>query len=311
MSSAVHATKIQIGREEGSPGQELNVYHWNYPEADSTGSIPARSTVIVLFHGFLAHGYYPTVRYAAEKLASAGYMVVAADLPGHGKSPGLKGFLPPPDDLIQTGVHIADYASSLLQCQESEKKIFLMGSSLGGAMAVAVAHHMQQSAESATAPTPSGVALLAPMLRLGIDTPTRYLLIFLAAIAPTLQAIPSSSTSMEKQYRDPQKRKECQEDPLSISGSTIRIGSARTCVELAQRMEEPGMASNFNVPCLVMVALEDVVVNPKGALDFYESCQSSDKTLKKYPALHGLLCEPSPLCDTIESDLLAWIQQRT
>jgi acylglycerol lipase len=116
---------------------------------------------------------------------------------------------------------------------------------------------------------------------------------------------------MEKQYRDESKRDECRRDELSISGSTIRIGSARTCVELAQRIEESGMASSFTVPCLVMVALEDVVVNPQGAIDFYDACQSTDKTIKKYPALHGLLCEPEPLCETIEKDLLEWIQQRT
>jgi alpha-beta hydrolase superfamily lysophospholipase len=113
---------------------------------------------------------------------------------------------------------------------------------------------------------------------------------------------------MEKQYRDPQKRSECKNDALSISAATIRIGSARTCVELACQIEE-----NFpliSVPFLLMVADQDVVVDSLGSLDLYKLCKSEDKTIKRYPALHGLLCEPMPLIETIENDMIAWIQKR-
>lgn len=307
---------VELGGHRHRPSRKLHVYHWNASNASSSSSSPA---IIVLYHGFLAHGHYPTVRYAAESLAAAGYTVIAADLPGHGRSEGLRGYLPPPDELVDLGVHVADYARSLTG--NPPAKLFLMGSSLGGAMALAVAHQLQQEEEEErqslsattnnTATTLAGVILLAPMLQLAIDTPTRYLLQGLAGLAPTWQVIPSSSTSMEKQYRDPQKRKECETDPLAVSGSTIRIGSAHTCVELARRVGEPSFAPGLAVPCLVMVATEDTVVHPQGARDFYQHCAATDKTLHEYAALHGLLCEPKPLCDQIHKDLLEWIQQRT
>jgi hypothetical protein len=41
-----------------------------------------------------------------------------------------------------------------------------------------------------------------------------------------------------------------------------------------------------------------------------EKAASSDKTMKRYPALHGLLCEPSPLVDTIESEIIEWMESR-
>jgi len=37
---------------------------------------------------------------------------------------------------------------------------------------------------------------------------------------------------------------------------------------------------------------------------------SKDKTLKSYPALHGLLCEPAPLLGIIEDDLIQWLVKR-
>jgi len=59
-----------------------------------------------------------------------------------------------------------------------------------------------------------------------------------------------------------------------------------------------------------MVGDEDVVVNNEGSFRLIEEAKSDDKTLKRYPALHGLLCEPSPLVDTIESDLVEWVNAR-
>ncbi|GKY96143.1 hypothetical protein MPSEU_000574300 [Mayamaea pseudoterrestris] len=182
-SLPVHEKTVAIGNK----GQELNIYHWNLPEKDESAPTVASSVVVVLYHGFLAHGNYPTVRYAAEMLAAAGYIIIAADLPGHGKSSGLRGYLAPPDELVQTGIDIARYASTLVPNYDKNTKMFLMGSSLGGAMALAVAHQMQQHQNQQqdtqrTTTALAGVVLLAPMLRLGIDTPTRYLLSILASI---------------------------------------------------------------------------------------------------------------------------------
>ena len=123
----------------------------------------------------------------------------------------------------------------------------------------------------------------------------------------TLAIIPSSSTSAEKQYRDPARRKECQEDELSVPGSTIRVGSALPAWSLLRKFEQ------FSVhlcPLLCMIGLQDVVVDNAGSLELMEVAASSDKTLKEYDALHGLLCEPEPLMDTIHADILTWLNER-
>lgn len=254
--------------------------------------------IVVIYHGFLAHGRYPTVRYAAELLAANGFAVIAADLPGHGKSPGTRGYLPSAETLVQDGIVVAEHAAKMY---DGNSKLFLLGSSMGGTIALSVAMKLGDRV--------SGVMLLAPMLAIDVNEPSRLLLKTLSYVVPTLSAIPSSSTSAEKQYRDAAKRKECEDDELSIPGSTIRIASASTCVELAKTMRTE--FSLISCPFLCMIGSEDVVVDNVGARELMEVSPSQDKTLKEYDALHGLLCEPSPLVDEIHSDLLAWLNERS
>jgi acylglycerol lipase len=273
-------------------GMDCCLHSWN---TDSSKEQPR--ALIVFFHGFLAHGKYPTVRYAAELLAANKYAVIAADMPGHGKSPGLRGYLPSADILIQDGLEIAEYATKIF----STVPLFLAGSSMGGTIALSVASQLGTKV--------AGVILLAPMLAIHVGEPARYVLKALSSVIPTLKIIPSSSTSPEKQYRDPEKRKECEEDELSISGSTIRVGSASTCVELAKEIHNT--FSSISCPFLCLIGTQDVVVDNAGSLELMKASPSQDKTLKQYEALHGLLCEPSPLVDRIHDDVLAWLDEHS
>lgn len=270
--------------------KELYVHCWE-------GSSDPPATIVV-YHGFLAHGQYPTVRYAAELLAAAGYRVVAGDLPGHGQSPGLRFYLPSVDELMADGVALAEYAATL--DATNNNKLFLLGSSLGGALALAVANKMANIV--------TGVVLLAPMLRLKVSSVERYLLQGLSFVASTLDILPSAATNGAKQYRDAIKRQECENDPHLNRSGTIRLGSASTCVELTHHVQAQFTA--ISTPLFIMVADEDVVVDNTGAEDLLAQAASEDKRLQRYPALHGLLCEPSPMVDTIQEDLLAWIQER-
>jgi acylglycerol lipase len=277
---------------------DLCIHTWNISK-DGDASQNPRSLAVV-YHGFLAHGRYPTVLYAAERMAAAGHAVVSADFRGHGKSPGLRGYLPSVEVLIEDAVGIAEYARSLLP-QDSKAKIFLVGSSMGGAIALSVAERLGVDKVA-------GLVLLAPMLRLSVSDPARYLLWGLSGVFPTWEIIPSSSSSAEKQYRDPVKRKECEDDELTIKSKTIMVGSASTCVQLANSLQEH--FDKVTCPFLLLVADDDVVVNNQGSLDLMEKAASGDKTMKRYPALHGLLCEPSPLVDTIENGIIEWMEAR-
>lgn len=86
--------------------------------------------------------------------------------------------------------------------------------------------------------------------------------------------------------------------------------SASTLVELAN-VTVGEHFGDVTVPFLCMVAKEDVVVKNEGSYRLMKEAASTDKKLKEYDALHGLLCEPKPLIDEIHRDLLAWITERS
>lgn len=277
-------------------GVDCILHTWNLTENPEA--------VIVVYHGFLAHALYPTVRYLAELLAKNNYAVFALDMPGHGLSPGKRGYIASADVLISHGLDVAEYAWNRYNKNgtKAKQKMFLCGSSMGGTIASMTAQKRNARFEV------DGVVLLAPMLKLSSQQPmTRYLLKGLAYMFPTAAIIPSSSTSGEKQYRDPVKRKEAEEDKLSVCGN-LRLASASTCLELCFSIADE--FQNISFPLLALVADEDVVVNNEGVVELMEKAKSKDKTEKHYKALHGLLCEPEPLINDIEADILEWISER-
>lgn len=238
------------------------------------------------------------MRYASSLLAENGLLVYGLDFPGHGASPGKRGLLTGVDDLIEDGVAVAIHAMT-----DSSKKgdlpLFLVGSSMGGAIALAVANRITD--------TVNGVVMLAPMLSLGVGSTARKALGWLNNIAPTVALIPSSATSPEMQYRDAERRAECERNTLTYKGY-MRPQSALTCVEFTTRIQQS--FRKVSVPFLCMIAEEDVVVDNSKAKELMKKSPSKDKTLKSYAALHGLLCEPAPLLGIIEMDFVQWLLER-
>lgn len=208
--------------------------------------------IALLFHGFLAHGMYPTVRYAAELLHNDNFAVLAPDFPGHGKSPGLRGYLPSSTTLVSDAVTVAEYAVKMYP----GIPFFLVGSSMGGCLALHAALELSHIV--------CGVVLLAPMLALSVSSLERTALQYLSYIVPTLRLIPSSATSPEKQYSDAEKRRECQDDELAIPGLRLRVASACTCVDLSFEIQTK--LDRIKFPFLCMIATHDVVVKNQGSL---------------------------------------------
>lgn len=278
-------------------GTQCYMHRWE----PSDGTNP--KALVVIYHGVGAHGAYPTVRYAAEFLSGSGFAVVAFDFPGHGRSEGIKGYLKSSDDLVEDGVAMVNYARSLYQ----NLPLVLCGSSMGGAIALLVAHRLNEI--SGTTDSMPFVILLAPMLKLNVSSLEHTGLQFLNYVTPTARLIPRNATDASVQYRDDEKRKECENDPLcGTPGQNIRIGTALACVETALNVSKA--FTSIQNPYLLLIADEDVVVKNEGAEDFHQTSASQDKTKLNYPALHGLLCEPSPLFEKIKSDILDWLEKR-
>ena len=301
--------KIALGA--GGYQGEIGWHVWQNTQGhdDTTNSTRGDGPLVIVFHGFLAHGTYPTVRYAAELCAERlpGAIVVAADMPGHGLSDGPRGYLAGGATglMEKFGLPVLDAARNKYN-GDGRRKIFLLGSSMGGTIAWQVALREPAGAIA-------GVCLLAPMLKLKVSAIEEQALGLLSLMIPTWNVIPSSSTSAEKQYRDTEKRAECENDSLTVKTTKICPASALTCVQLARTAlnNEDGAALQ-KFPVWIGIADEDVVVDKTGSFDLQQKILAAGGavTAPVYPALHGLLCEPSPLYDQITHDLLTWMKEQ-
>ena len=68
--------------------------------------------------------------------------------------------------------------------------------------------------------------------------------------------------------------------------------------ELVQTLD--AQVENVSCPCFVMVGDEDKTVDNRGAVDLVKKAGSRDMTIRRYPALHGLMGEPSPLVEQMQ-----------
>jgi len=175
-----------------------------------TGQKPLAANSLI--KRFLAHGRFPTVRYAAECLAREGYAVMSADFRGHGRTPsGLRGYIESPNDLVQDGVAMAQYAHKRLllnlegktngdETNRKKIKLFLLGSSMGGTIALSVAQRLQLTNNSNNIVVADGVILLAPMLKLKVNTLERYALRAAWTIGlGSWEILPNNATNSELQ----------------------------------------------------------------------------------------------------------------
>lgn len=209
------------------------------------------------------------------------------------------GHLESAETVISSGVAVVQHAQSSYPSME---KLFLIGSSMGGSVASSVANAL------APKMTAAGMVLLAPVLKLKVSTIEGCFLSGLSMVLPSVPLIPSSATDAKKQHREASEREECEKDELTCSGK-LRPGTARTLVDITSETQK--QFKSINCPFLLMIADEDVAVKNDGAEDLFQQSASEDKTKKHCAALHGLLCEPSPLFDEIKSDVLSWMMERT
>jgi len=158
-----------------------------------------------------------------------------------------------------------------------------------------------------------GLVLLAPMLAPAASPAARLLL---GALSYTplcrLALIPSAATSNEVQYADPAKIAEIARDTLSYKGS-LRVGSASAVLDLGKSAEES--LERVSCPFFCLLADREKVLGPAARLAAERlfanaSTAPALRHLKRYDALHGLLCEPEPLRSTIVADILAWLGER-
>ncbi len=261
----------------GSGGTELHVHVWQTPATPRA--------LVLLAHGFGEHaGRYGHV---AAALTAAGYLVVAPDHHGHGRSQG-------PRAQVSFPTAVADLDALLTQQHaiHPDLPVFLLGHSMGGAIALryAIAHQDRLA----------GLILSGPLVSVEAHPLAKLVGSLVARIlpgAPTVRldaALVSRDAAVVAAYRA---------DPLVHHGAIPAVTAAQFVAHANSIMRDAGRVT---VPTLLLWGTADQLCPPAGAEAVAASIGARDLTTHAYPGLyHEILMEPEQA--EILATIVAWL----
>ncbi|CDQ21389.1 lysophospholipase [Halobacillus karajensis] len=231
-----------------------------------------RATV-VLVHGAFEHsGRYQDV---IEQLHKDGYSVIYGDLPGQGHSSGKKGHIHSFEDYIHTILKWVEEA-------DPDKKIFLMGHSMGG---LAVVRTMETAC-----PNVDAVILSSPALGIlrKASLPLEVVSYLLNILIPGLRI--KASQNPEYITRNKEKIKAFQQDPLIIDKVSVRWYRE---FQKATKQAFTDIVCFPDIPLLVMQAEEDHMVKKEKTSEWFDRVPIKKKRYKQWPGMyHEIYNEP-------------------
>jgi alpha-beta hydrolase superfamily lysophospholipase len=244
--------------------------------------------VVVIAHGLAEHGG----RYdeLAGRLVDDGYAVYALDHRGHGRSPGHRANI---DRFSYLVTDLSTFVGRSAQ-RHPGAPVFLLGHSMGGAIATATALRIQGSLQ--------GLVLSGPALAAAeIVSPTKLAMVrMLSVVLPNVGALKLPAEAVS---RDPDVVSRYESDPLVHSGSI----PARTVAELLQAMARfPDEIAGLRLPMLIQHGTADSLVPLDGVRDVYRRATATDREFKTYPGLfHEVYNEPEK--DQVIGELRDWL----
>ncbi|ESW14694.1 hypothetical protein PHAVU_007G009500 [Phaseolus vulgaris] len=255
---------------------------------------------------FMCHGYAMecsiTMNSTGIRLAKAGFAMFGIDYEGHGKSEGVPGLVMSFDSVIADCIQ--HFTSVCEKAEYTKKMRFLMGESMGGAVALLLHREKPYYWD--------GAILVAPMCKIAEEMKPNSMVVSvlsaLSKVAPSWRIVPSPDV-IDMAFKEPKVREEIRANRYCYKGKP-RLRTAyellRVSTEIEKRLPE------VSLPFLVLHGEEDQVTDKAVSKELIDVAASTDKTLKMYPEMwHGLLYgEPPENLQIVFSDIIAWIEKR-
>jgi acylglycerol lipase len=269
-------------RLDGTGGVALYWQAW-LPETEARA-------VVVISHGVSEHSARYT--HVGQRLAGAGYAAYALDHRGHGRSEGKR-------VMVNAGDVVADLRAfiDLAAARHPGKPVYLLGHSMGAAIAIACAVRHQDAL--------AGLLLSGALADPDAASPvTRALSRVLSKLTPSLGVYQVDASLIS---RDPEVVRAYEQDPLVHHGKL----PARTVAELTGAVGKfPEEVPALRLPILVMHGGEDSLTTIAGSRMVHDRASSSDKTLEIYDGLrHEILNEPEK--ERVISEMIEWLDARS
>lgn len=255
---------------------------------------PTRAHVVVA-HGAAEHGG----RYLrlARELAPRGFPVWAIDHRGHGRSEGRRVIV----DRFAHATADLDRLVDTVTASDPGRPVFLLGHSMGGALALLYALERQQRLAGMVLSAPAASDAGAPVhLRVAGRLQAGRLL---SRVAPGLGLLPLDPEGLS---RDPAEVRAYVEDPLVTVGKL----PARTAGELRRAIRGPFTRDlgAITLPLLLLHGADDPLVPVAAGEHIRDRVSGQDVTLLVYPAArHELFNELPEVRDRAHADLVGWL----
>ncbi|XP_019188270.1 PREDICTED: caffeoylshikimate esterase-like [Ipomoea nil] len=268
---------------------------------------------------FLCHGYGMECSYfmkvVGKTLASYGYAVFGIDYEGHGWSMGARCYIKRFENIVNDCTTF--FKSISAQPEYREKRRFLYGESMGGAVALLI-HKKDPSFWH-------GGILVAPMCKVQlINDVITYLIISekvkphpliislltkVEDVIPKWKIVPTKDV-IDLAFKDPVKREEIRSNKL-IYQHKPKLKTALEMLRTSMNLEES--LHEITLPFFVLHGEADTVTDPEISKALYEQASSEDKTIKLYPGMwHGLTSgEPDENIEVVFSDIISWLDKRS
>lgn len=264
-------------------------------------------SVVCYCHGYTDHTSF-SKRIEFQRLVEAGIAVVMIEYEGHGRSDGPLGLISSWDCLVDD---VCDFFKETISTdlQLKDSKYFLMGESLGGAVAFYVYNKLRHLFR--------GVILISPMCKVHEKMlPPQIVIDILRKIVEHISVLAYLPIAPSKQldklsFHYPEKGVVIRTSPTTFSGRKPRLATAREILETTKFVSNN--LKDFTAPFLVIHGKEDKVTDPALSQSLFDESKSTDKSIKLYDGLWHAITSGETVedIDMVFNDMIEWILQRS